>query len=355
MSEATIVDTEDLALLNNTKKKEILSYLYNYGNVGSVSELAEELDRKYSAVHRDVSQLEKAGVIQFSNYKGKSVPKLSNEHLCVSPISIKDVIDKEESEVKTVSPNGSGLYYGKIKNIAPHGKDKKNKSESIVQNDQGEKELYINIFSDNEAINHNVTIGRIGSGKSFHHKHRMLEAKDIYENLTILAICPLRSYDDIATNVIDSDKSVNEDNIERGEINVFKIDENNMRSDYTNKLKKATKEASNISGKVLLVADEWHYYLRNSRNDLEKLLDGIGKNTSIFISSQSVDDYDLNNLSNMDNIILTLLKQDKNSQQKIRNHYTLPRRPYNLREKRESVICYNGKSYHTDSYYFEKM
>lgn len=341
--EATVIDKEDLPLLYHKKKKEIVNFLNNTNTVDSISELADRLGRDYSAVYRDVADLEEAGILESEEYKGKTIPKISNRYICLNPTELEEITDSHSSyhEINYNSAS-NGVYYGELKDDNDNIKSFIGDSEDIfVEEKSGRRNVCVNLFGEDEVY-HNIITGQIGSGKTFQTKYRIMQAMDYYDDLTVITVSPLGEYRNISMNAISSI-----DDVEVGKINnLYSIDDSNYSSApelseaITSAFEDAVEKASQIDGKVIIVVDEAQYVMRN--NDIMPMIDKANENnTSINLATQSLVHIDYESVTDRQNIILSILTVMDETPRELLDNITLPLRPFNININ-QAILCRNG-------------
>lgn len=78
-------DTAEQALTH--RRLELLDTLSgSEGNVDSITDLAERLNRDVAAVHRDIDTLFEFGPITYQSDGGRKRPQLKHEHVFVEPV-----------------------------------------------------------------------------------------------------------------------------------------------------------------------------------------------------------------------------------------------------------------------------
>lgn len=113
-----VLDDEDYNSILSSRKKDILDTLTEEESL-SVSDLAEKLGRKKSAVSRDLGELYEYNVINFETDGRKKIPVLKHEIMIAKPYILTDnsnhqqSVRRDENDKVEASPDQDGVYkYG---------------------------------------------------------------------------------------------------------------------------------------------------------------------------------------------------------------------------------------------------
>lgn len=178
--EAIILDTDELVEILSTKKEDVLKKLYR-GDYNSIKELADELNRDYSVVNKDVKTLEELGVVELVEEKGSMSPRLVN-----SDIRIDSTLDLD-SLVNTGYLMESDKYSSElIKN-----------QDGVLIGETEEHSIYLDRWSSDLDNYNQVTIGKIGSGKSYSTQLNILRTYIQEDDLKIFTVSTVGGYEGI--------------------------------------------------------------------------------------------------------------------------------------------------------------
>lgn len=200
MVEATILTTEDLKKIMTRKRREILGYL-SYENPESISELAEDLGRDRTRVTKDLDILQDNDIITYKKEGQSKKPILKNKYIATEPLNIKKL---------SIINNSLEIPYDKGVSQGIDGHDNK------VRLDRWNLE---------DLKPNSITIGRIGSGKTYRSKIESIRTLEEYSNKNIIVIDPLRSFQDLMKKYDSSEEKVGDST----KIDIFKENTKNPK------------------------------------------------------------------------------------------------------------------------------
>jgi DNA-binding transcriptional ArsR family regulator len=265
VEDVTVISPKEFKKVFTDKKREILNSLY-IEDYESISELAKDLERDYSIVNKDISKLEDVGLVQLEEEKGMKKPKLVNSEIMIDKFNVNSILPLHSnfnSELfnRNLLTNNTGIRMGEYEG----------------------KEVNINRWS--PKTQNQITIGKIGSGKSYSSKLQLLREYVREDNLKVFLIDPLGGFRHL-TRILDgetirfdnlSDKSMsdirNEIKTDGNDVTYFNLTNQQVSSKISPLMKiildEIYREEKDSDYRCMVLLDTAHYVLNEGNLEID--------------------------------------------------------------------------------------